>query len=215
MSQLPITLSGNLTDDPVCMNFDTGSTLTRMRVATSRRVRTDSEDANGNAQWADTDLLYIDVECWGQLAVNTHVSLVKGMPVVVVGRLVSEKWTDQDGKSRYKHLIKANQTALELTRFQVSSRSTSVQKRTLDGMNDVEVKTRDHLVEENGTINTNGGNGSSGANGVNGSSGAPGATAAADGVLERSGTAEEMSFADREAESSQSEKKEPAPVPAS
>ena len=31
MSQLPITLSGNLTDDPVCKTFDTGSTLTRMR----------------------------------------------------------------------------------------------------------------------------------------------------------------------------------------
>ena len=63
MSQLPITLSGNLTDDPVIKTFDTGSTLTRMRVATSRRVRTETEDANGNAQWADTDLLYIDVEC--------------------------------------------------------------------------------------------------------------------------------------------------------
>ena len=49
MSQLPITLSGNLTDDPVIKTFDTGSTLTRMRVATSRRVRTETEDANGNA----------------------------------------------------------------------------------------------------------------------------------------------------------------------
>lgn len=187
MSQLPITLSGNLTDDPVCKTFDTGTTLTRMRVATSRRVRTDSEDENGNAQWADTDLLYIDVECWGQLAVNTRVSLEKGMPVVVVGRLVSDKWTDAEGNTRYKHIIKANQIALELTRFQVSSRSTSVQKRTLKGMEEVAETTREDIAEENGTVSTNGN--------TNGADGA-----ASDGVIERTGTAEEMSFADRERE---------------
>ena len=198
MSQLPITLSGNLTDDPVCKTFDTGTTLTRMRVATSRRVRTETEDGNGNAQWADTDLLYIDVECWGQLAVNTHVSLGKGMPVIVVGRLVSDKWTDSDGNTRYKHIIKANQIALELTRFQVSSRSTSVQKRTLDGMSDVEETTRDDIAEANGTVATARHNGQDGA--------------ANDGVIERNGTAEEMSFVDRQRESEQAQQEAPVPV---
>lgn len=191
MSQLPITLSGNLTDDPVCKTFDTGSTLTRMRVATSRRVRTESEDENGNAQWADTDLLYIDVECWGQLAVNTRASLTKGMPVVVVGRLVSDKWTDSDGNTRYKHIIKANQIALELTRFQVSSRSTSVHKHTPKGMNEVAETTRDDIVEGSGLVSTN-----APANGSRPS----GDGAGDEGVIERSGTAEEMSFADRERE---------------
>lgn len=200
MSQLPITLSGNLTDDPVCKAFDTGTTLTRMRVATSRRVRTDSEDENGNAQWADTDLLYIDVECWGQLAVNTRVSLSKGMPVVVVGRLVSDKWTDSEGNTRYKHIIKANQIALELTRFQVSSRSTSVQKHTPKGMDEVAETTRDDLVEEIGTFNTNG------------SANESGGGAGTDGVIERNGTAEEMSFADREREVAEENR---APVTAS
>lgn len=207
MSQLPITLSGNLTDDPVTKTFDTGSTLTRMRVATSRRVRTETEDANGNAQWADTDLLYIDVECWGQLAVNTHVSLTKGMPVVVIGRLVSDKWTDAEGNSRYKHIIKANQIALELTRFQASSRSTSVHKHTVDGMNDVEETTRDDIVEAQGTTKTNAGQ--------TPASSAPATVAAANGVIEREGTAEEMSFVDRQRESAQEEqaKQEAPPVP--
>ncbi|MDN8595577.1 MULTISPECIES: single-stranded DNA-binding protein [unclassified Corynebacterium] len=201
MSQLPITLSGNLTDDPVIKNFDTGSTLTRMRVATSRRVRTDNEDENGNAQWADTDLLYIDVECWGQLAVNTHVSLVKGMPVVVVGRLVSDKWTDAEGKTRYKHIIKANQIALELTRFQASSRSTSVQKHTVKGMNEVEETTRDDIVEETGEIAT-----------TSSSSTSPANSGGESGVVERSGTAEDLSFADREREKVEAEQGAPVPV---
>lgn len=206
MSQLPITLSGNLTDDPVCKTFDTGSTLTRMRVATSRRVRTETEDANGNAQWADTDLLYIDVECWGQLAVNTQASLAKGMPVIVVGRLVSDKWTDADGNSRYKHIIKANQIALELTRFQVSSRSTSVQKRTLKGMDDVAETTRDDIAEVVGTTKTGV------QNGANGPAGA-----GTDDVIERNGTPEEMSFVDRQRESAQetqeAQEGQKAPVP--
>ena len=206
MSQLPITLSGNLTDDPVCKTFDTGSTLTRMRVATSRRVRTETEDANGNAQWADTDLLYIDVECWGQLAVNTQASLAKGMPVIVVGRLVSDKWTDADGNSRYKHIIKANQIALELTRFQVSSRSTSVQKRTLKGMDDVAETTRDDIAEVVGTTKTGV------QNGANGPAGA-----GTDGVIERNGTPEEMSFVNRQRESAQESQEaqegQKAPVP--
>ena len=209
MSQLPITLSGNLTDAPVCKTFDTGSTLTRMRVATSRRVRTETEDANGNAQWADTDLLYIDVECWGQLAVNTHVSLAKGMPVIVVGRLVSDKWTDADGNTRYKHIIKANQIALELTRFQASSRSTSVQKHTLKGMNDVPETTRDDIAEVLGTTKTGVQNGSDGADS------APGEPA--DGVIERTGTPEEMGFADRQREAAQetqeAQERQAAPVP--
>ncbi|WP_162287325.1 single-stranded DNA-binding protein [Corynebacterium urinipleomorphum] len=202
MSQLPITLSGNLTDDPVCKTFDTGSTLTRMRVATSRRVRTDSEDENGNAQWADTDLLYIDVECWGQLAVNTRASLAKGMPVVVVGRLVSDKWTDGEGNTRYKHIIKANQIALELTRFQVSSRSTSVQKHTPKGMEEVAETTREDIADEVGTISTGGTSGAANepANGqAEGQANSQGG-AGVDGVIERNGTAEEMSFADRERE---------------
>lgn len=209
MSQLPITVSGNLTDAPVCKTFDTGSTLTRMRVATSRRVRTETEDTNGNAQWADTDLLYIDVECWGQLAVNTHVSLAKGMPVIVVGRLVSDKWTDAEGNSRYKHIIKANQIALELTRFQVSSRSTSVQKHTLKGMEDVPETTREDIVEALGTTKTRIQNNTENA------AGTPGEPA--DGVIERNGTPEEMSFADRQRESAQeaqeAQEGQKAPVP--
>lgn len=154
MPQLPITLSGNLTDDPTCIAFDTGSTLTRFRLATSRRVRTESVDTDGNALWTDTDMLYIDVECWGQLAVNVSASLTRGMPAIVVGRLVSDKWTDENGTTRYKHIVKANQVALELSRHQTSSRCTTVQENTPEGMDRVKLMTREDLEKKHGVTAT-------------------------------------------------------------
>ena len=76
----------------------------------------------------------------------------QGLPVVVVGRLVSDKWTDGEGNTRYKHIIKANQVALELSRHQVSWKASVVQQRTLDGEKDVEVKTREDMVMQYGEV---------------------------------------------------------------
>ena len=154
MTYLPITLSGNLIEDPVSKSFDTGTFLTRLRLASSRRVPTETTDANGVRQWADTDILYIDVECWGQLAVNTNASLRKGMPVIVSGRLVSEKWTDKEGTTRYKHIIKANQVAIGLSRHQVASRSTASQEHTPKDMDPVQLKSTEDFVEQVGVTAT-------------------------------------------------------------
>ena len=154
MTYLPITLSGNLIEDPVSKAFDTGSFLTRLRLAASRRVRTDSVDTNGNNMWADTDTLYIDVECWGQLALNVQASLRKGVPVIVSGRLVSEKWTDKENVTRYKHIIKANQIALELNRHQVAYRSTASQAHTPDGVDDVKLLTVEEYGKKHGVTVT-------------------------------------------------------------
>ncbi len=154
MTYLPITLSGNLIEDPVSKVFDTGTFLTRLRLASSRRVRTDSVDPSGNNMWADTDNLYIDVECWGQLALNVNASLRKGVPVIVSGRLVSEKWTDKENVTRYKHIIKANHIALELSRHQVAYRSTASQAHTPNGVDEVKLLTAEEFGQKHGVTVT-------------------------------------------------------------
>ena len=154
MTYLPITLSGNLIEDPVSKVFDTGTFLTRLRLASSRRVRTDSVDPSGNNMWADTDNLYIDVECWGQLALNVNASLRKGVPVIVSGRLVSEKWTDKENVTRYKHIIKANHIALELSRHQVAYRSTASQAHTPNGVDEVKLLTAEEFGKKHGVTVT-------------------------------------------------------------
>lgn len=153
MAQLPITISGNLIDDPKHLKFKTGTMLTKLRVATSRRVSTEEKDDNGNVIWQDTDPLYLDVECWGQLAVNVKASLKKGLPVLVVGRLVTESWEEpaDNGESitRYRTILKANQVALELSRHQASWKATNVAEHSVEGLEAPELKTAEDLNDDN------------------------------------------------------------------
>lgn len=147
-----VTISGNLTADPHTIKFSTGTTLTKLRLASSTVRRTDGKDENGKPVWEEVDSLYIDVECWGQLAVNCKRSLRKGFPVTVDGRLVTETWEEkQDGKDpvmRSKIKLKARQISFDLSNFQVSSVRTSNVSHTLEGQEPVQAKGIDDLVED-------------------------------------------------------------------
>ena len=155
MSQMPITISGNLTADPEYRTFDgSGAKLAKFRVATSRRYLTNETDANNNPVWHDTDNLYIDVECWGQLAVNVAASLRRGFPVIATGYLVTDVWdqeiADSTGEtktvSRYSTKIKAGKVAFELSNYQVSSMRSNTSGNTLAGHQPVTVRTPEDLV---------------------------------------------------------------------
>ena len=82
MQQQTVTLIGHLTAEPFYREFDTGRKFARFRLGTSRRVR---RFADNSAHYEERDQLYIDVETWGDLAVNVHESLSKGNPVIGVG----------------------------------------------------------------------------------------------------------------------------------
>ena len=148
MTQLDVTIAGNLISQPEFRKFD-NSYLCKFRVATSRRRQTDATDHNGKPIWEDLDQLYIDVECWGQLAVNCGVSLGKGLPVLATGRLVTDEWEEDtgagEGKRRSKIVLKAYRVAFELSRYQVSSVKTGVEGKTLDGHEPLRVRTADDM----------------------------------------------------------------------
>ncbi len=114
MSQFPVSVSGHLTADPLLVKLPSGKYKANLRVASSRRYSTQGE--NGSQIWADTDLLYIDVEAWEQLARNVRMSLRKGMPVMVTGFLNTTTWDDQEGKSRTRNVIRAYHVGFELGR---------------------------------------------------------------------------------------------------
>ena len=76
MQQQTVTLIGHLTAEPFYREFDTGRKFARFRLGTSRRVR---RFADNSAHYEERDQLYIDVETWGDLAVNVHESLWCGM----------------------------------------------------------------------------------------------------------------------------------------
>ena len=135
MANIDYTLLGNLIAEPYFKTFNSGNAVLRFRVATSD-VKKEKND-NGDDVWRDYNQFYVDVECWGQLAVNAGASLRKGFPVIVIGKLVHEYWEGKDEKGevalRSKTTLKARHVAFDLARYQVNSVRTSVSGNTLDG----------------------------------------------------------------------------------
>ena len=131
MSQYPITLTGRLTRDPILTKTSTGAYKAKLRVASSRRIPDRQADAgvdnmeglNAKApQWRDVDHLYIDVEMWNQFAINVRKSLAKGMPLVIVGSLVTEQWRDDQGADHFRTYIKAQYVGLDLNRHVIGTK---------------------------------------------------------------------------------------------
>ena len=135
MAQQTVTVTGNLIDDPhLNRNIDGKNQVTRIRIAASRSVR-DGEN------WQTYDQLYINGEMWGDLAKNAKASLVKGMPVIATGTLVTNEWDDPklldaDGKAlkRQEVRLKVRHVGVDLNRYIVASRRVDVIAHAPEGM---------------------------------------------------------------------------------
>ncbi|OFR64760.1 single-stranded DNA-binding protein [Corynebacterium sp. HMSC078H07] len=119
MSQYPISLTGRLTSDPHLTKISETMYKTRFRIASSRSVPETTEE--GKTIWRELDLNFIDAEVWGQCAINVKKSLSKGMPVFVMGSIVTDQWKDPQGGNRSKTYIKAGHVGLDLNRFIITS----------------------------------------------------------------------------------------------
>lgn len=110
------TVCGHLTRDPEIKKLPNGSYVCSMRVASSRRVQ--KSETN---EWIDVDQLFVDVECWGDLAKHAVVSLAKGRPVMCLGYLHTQSWGEGEQK-RSKTVLRAHHVGLELGRYVASSK---------------------------------------------------------------------------------------------
>ena len=88
-----VKLIGNLTRDAELRYTPSGSAVTRFSIAVNDRFR----DRSGQDQ---EKTHYVDVNVWRDLAEGSA-ELAKGDPVFVIGRLVNDSWTDNDGNKRY------------------------------------------------------------------------------------------------------------------
>lgn len=86
----PITLVGNLTDDPELRFTPSGAPVAKFSVAVNRR--TFDRQAN---EWKEAGTDFHRVTVWRALAENVAGTLTKGMRVVVVGDLRQRSWTDE------------------------------------------------------------------------------------------------------------------------
>ena len=78
----PLTVTGNLVDDPELRFTPSGVPVARFRIASTSRYRD-----NATGEWKDGDTLFLTCQVWRQAAENVAESLQKGMRAIVTGRL--------------------------------------------------------------------------------------------------------------------------------
>ena len=95
-----VTLVGNLTRDAELRYTPGGDAVARFSVAVNEQFR----DRSGQDQERTH---YVDIDVWRELA-EACGELAKGDPVMVVGRLVTDNWTDKDGNRQFKDKIEGS-----------------------------------------------------------------------------------------------------------
>lgn len=89
---------GNLGRDPELITTASGKPLTRMSVAIDRVYYRTSADGS---RTKESNVDWIPVVLWGDLAKNCATYLMKGSKVGITGELRSRSWTREDGKTQY------------------------------------------------------------------------------------------------------------------
>jgi single-strand DNA-binding protein len=97
-----VIIVGRLGADPEMKQIGSGSTVTRLNVATSESWT----DKQSGQKQEKTEWHRITV--WGKLAEICGKHLAKGRQVYVEGRLQTRSWEDQQGQKRYATEIVAN-----------------------------------------------------------------------------------------------------------
>jgi single-strand DNA-binding protein len=110
-----VTLTGNLAADPETTFGRNGTAITKLRVATSRRIKK-------NDEWQDTETTFWRVTTFGKLAENIADSCKKGDPVIIVGRAYQEEWQTPQGEKRSTMRVTADHVGLNLTRHAATSK---------------------------------------------------------------------------------------------
>jgi single-strand DNA-binding protein len=102
------TLSGNLTRDPEIRYTREGQASATFGLAVNRRWQTKGGDG-----WEEATSFF-DVVCWRELAENVALSLVKGMRVIVTGRLEQHTWETEMGERRSRVEVTADEVGPSL-----------------------------------------------------------------------------------------------------
>ncbi|MFJ8082027.1 single-stranded DNA-binding protein [Streptomyces sp. NPDC096205] len=113
--ETPITLVGNLTDDPELKITDSGTALARFTIAVTPRTF----DRASN-QWKDGTTAFYRCAAWRTLAEHVTDSFGKGSRVVATGRMRQHDWKTPEGENR-------SMLAVEVDDIGASVRFTTVQ----------------------------------------------------------------------------------------
>src|SRR5262245_12077789 len=111
IQEAQVNLTGYVATDPKFKKVAGDISSAKLRVAYTARRR-DKE----TGEWSDGPTSFVNVQCWRTLADNVKVSVHKGEPVLVMGRLQIRRYEDQEGASRSAVEIEAMSVGHDLTR---------------------------------------------------------------------------------------------------
>ena len=106
-----VDLAGFVASEPSFKRLENGTSTAKLRVAyTERRFSRET------GEWADGPTSFVTVLCWRTLADNVAISLRKGEPVVVRGRLRVREYEGKDGSPRIAVEVDASSVGHDLSR---------------------------------------------------------------------------------------------------
>ena len=101
-----ITINGRAVADSELRFTSSGKAVASFRVACSESKKQD------DGSWEDGDRLFVGVSVWGDDAEAVAEKVLKGVPVVVTGRLFQREYEGRDGEKRTSLEIKFADVAL-------------------------------------------------------------------------------------------------------
>jgi single-strand DNA-binding protein len=106
-----VNLAGYVATEPKFRKVAGDTSSAKLRVAYTARRR-DKE----TGEWGDGPTSFVNVQCWRTLADNVAMSVHKGEPVLVVGRLQIRRYEDPEGSPRTAAEIEATSVGHDLAR---------------------------------------------------------------------------------------------------
>jgi single-strand DNA-binding protein len=104
-------LAGYVATEPKFKKVAGDTSSARLRVAYTARRR-DKE----TGEWGDGPTSFVNIQCWRTLADNVSMSVHKGEPVLITGRLQIRRFEDAEGAPRTAVEVEASSVGHDLTR---------------------------------------------------------------------------------------------------
>jgi single-strand DNA-binding protein len=109
MFETPLTVVGNIVNDPIRRTVGDQEVM-KFRLASNSRRR------GADGKWEAGNSLFVTVNCWGRLVSGVGASLGKGSPVIVVGHIHTSEYEDRDGNRRSTLEMRASSVGPDLSR---------------------------------------------------------------------------------------------------
>ncbi|GAB3531553.1 hypothetical protein GCM10027403_02120 [Arthrobacter tecti] len=118
-----VTIRGFVGTEPKCSVASSGLPITKFRLGSTNRFL----DKKTNT-WTDGETNWYSISLFRQLATNAGVSLQKGDPIIVSGRLRIRPWVNEEGKSGTTVEIDADSAGHDLVFGTASFRRSSAER---------------------------------------------------------------------------------------